>query len=241
MRLTPLISMAVALTVATPIFAQEWVEFASREDRFTCLFPTQPKVTETTYLSQHEANLPARIYSAEQGQSRYKVTVVDYTQAQRILTEKAKSCPAGAEPCLGGPGDEGHWRADIRGGIDWATWQLIKGDVKVTSYVWAAMDMVEGRQIQLTNPDKSRTFVGIFMHQNKLYINEGTVPRGYPEPALFQQSLGWLDENGIGLRYTSYYNNSYPPPSRVDRSRRPGQGRIDAPGAVAPGKQEGDK
>lgn len=241
MRLTPLISMAVALSVAAPLFAQEWVEFASREDRFTCLFPTQPKVTETTYLSQHEANLPARIYSAEEGQSRYKVTVVDYTQAQRILTEKAKSCPAGAEPCLGGPGDEGHWRSDIRGAIDWATWQLIKGDAKVTSFVWAAMDMVEGRQIQLTNPDKSRTFVGIFMHQNKLYINEGTVPRGYPEPALFQQSLGWLDENGIGLRYTSYYNNSYPPPSRVDRSRRPGQGRIDAPGAVVPGKQEGDK
>jgi hypothetical protein len=241
MRLTPLISMAVALSVAAPLFAQEWVEFASREDRFTCLFPTQPKVTETTYLSQHEANLPARIYSAEEGQSRYKVTVVDYTQAQRILTEKAKSCPAGAEPCLGGPGDEGHWRADIRGAIDWATWQLMKGDGKVTSFVWAAVDMVEGRQMQLTNADKSRTFVGIFMHQNKLYISEGTVPRGYPEPALFQQSLGWLDENGIGLRYTSYYNNSYPPPSRVDRSRRPGQGRIDAPGAVVPGKQEGDK
>lgn len=241
MRLKPVISMAVALSVAAPIFAQEWVEFASREDRFTCLFPTQPKITETTYLSQHEANLPARVYSAEEGQSRYKVTVVDYTQAQRILTEKAKSCPAGAEPCLGGPGDEGHWRSDIRGAIDWATWQLIRGDAKVTSFVWAAMDMVEGRQIQLTNPDKSRTFIGIFMHQNKLYINEGTVPRGYPEPALFQQSLGWLDENGIGLRYTSYYNNSYPAPSRVDRSRRPGQGRIDAPGAVVPGKQEGEK
>ena len=112
----------------------------------------------------------------------------------------------------------------------------MKGDAKVTSFVWAAMDMVEGRQMQLTNTDKSRTFVGIFMHQNKLYISQGTVPRGYPEPALFQQSLGWLDENGIGLRYTSYYNNSYPPPSRVDRSRRPGQGRIDAPGAVVPGK-----
>jgi hypothetical protein len=241
MRLMPPFALAVALAVAAPIFAQEWVEFASREDRFTCLFPTQPAVTETTYLSQHEANLPARIYSTTQSQSKYSVTVVDYNQAQRILTEKAKSCPAGAEPCLGGPGDEGHWRADIRGALDWATWQLMKGDVKVTSFVWAAMDQVEGRQLQITNPDHSRTFAGIFMHQNKLYIAEGTVPRGYPEPALFQQSLGWLDENGIGLRYTSYYNNNYPPPSRVDRARRPGQGRIDAPGAVVPRKQEGDK
>ena len=61
MRLTPIISMVVVLSVGAPIFAQEWVEFASREDRFTCLFPTAPAVKETTYLSQHEANLPARI------------------------------------------------------------------------------------------------------------------------------------------------------------------------------------
>jgi hypothetical protein len=241
MPLTQIISMAVVLSVGAPVFAQEWVEFASREDRFTCLFPTQPAIMETTYLSQHEANLPARVYSAAQGQSRYSVTVVDYGQAQRILTEKAKSCPAGAEPCLGGPGDEGHWRADIRGAIDWASWQWIKGEGKVTSFVWAVVDNVEGRQMQFTNPDKSRTFVGIFMHQNKLYISEGTVPRGYPEPALFQQSLGWLDENGIGLRYRSYYNNNYPPPPRFDRARQPGQGRIDAPGAVVPEKQEGVK
>ncbi len=136
MRLTPLISTTLLLAVSAPLFAQD-VEFASREDRFTCLFPTQPKVTETTYLSQHEANLPARVYTATQGQSRYSVTVVDFNQAQRILTEKAKSCPAGAEPCLGGPGDEGHWKSDIRGAVDWATWQIMKRDAKVTLFVWA--------------------------------------------------------------------------------------------------------
>ena len=81
MRLTTFVATALALSVAAPLFAQEWVEFASREDRFTCLFPVQPKVTETTYLSQHEANLPARVYTASQGQSRYTVTVVDYNQA----------------------------------------------------------------------------------------------------------------------------------------------------------------
>jgi hypothetical protein len=231
--------LAFIVLIGCPLFAQEWVEFASRQDRFTCLFPAEPRVTETTYLSQHEANLPARTYSAMQGQSRYSVMVVDYTQAQRILTEKAKSCPAGAEPCQGGPGDEGHWRADIRGAMDYATWQFLKRDAKVTTLVWGVVDNVEGRELQLTNnSDKSRTFVGIYMHENKLYVSEGTVPRGYPEPALFQQSLGWLDENGIGLRYKSYYSNGFPPPARFDRALQPGQGRIDAPGAVVnSGKQ----
>ena len=69
------------------------------------------------------------------------------------------------------------------------------------------------------------------MHENKLYIAEGIVPAGYPEPGIFQQSLGWLDENGIGLRYEAVYSNGSPPPPRVDRAIRPGQGRIDAPEA----------
>jgi len=57
---------------------------------------------------------------------------------------------------------------------------------------------------------------------------EGTVQAGYPEPALFQQSLGWLDENGIGLRYQAIYSNGFPPPPRVKRGPDQGQGRIDA-------------
>jgi hypothetical protein len=234
MRLMPFIWTAFALSVSGSLFAQEWVEFASREDRFTCNFPTQPKIAETTYRSQHEADLPARVYSATQGQSRYAVTVVDYNQAQRILTEKAKSCPVGAETCLGAPGDEGHWKADIRGAIDYASWQLMKREAKLTLFVWGTVDLVEGRQLQLTNnADKSRTFAGIYMHENKLYIVEGTVPAGYPEPGLFQQSLGWLDENGLSVRYQSYYSNGFPTPPRA---RRAGSaqtpGRIDAPGAT---------
>ena len=217
-RLTPLVSAAVVLSLSGASFAQEWIEFANREDRFTCNFPIPPKVTEIIYRSERGADLPARVYSAVQGQSRYSVTVVDYNQAQRILTEKAKSCPAGAEPCLGSPGDEGHWRADLRGAIVYATWRFLQRDAKLTSLVWNFVDLVEGHQLQLTNnADKSRTFAGIYMHENKLYIIEGTVPAGYPEPGLFQQSLGWLDENGNGLRYQSYYSNGFPTPPRVKR------------------------
>src|SRR5947199_8267955 len=99
MRLTRFFPLILMFSISGPSFAQEWIEFASREDRFTCNFPSQPKVTETTYRSEYGADLPARVYSATQGQSRYSVTVVDYNQAQRILTEKAKNCQPGAETC----------------------------------------------------------------------------------------------------------------------------------------------
>jgi hypothetical protein len=219
MRLTPLISAAFVLSISGPSFAQEWIEFASREDRFTCNFPSEPKVTETTYRSEYGAGLPARVYSATQGQSRYSVTVVDYSQAQRILTEKAKACPVGAETCSGGAGNEGYWRNDVRGALVYASWQFMKRDAKVTHYLWNLVDLVEGHQLQLTNnADKSRSFASIYMHENKLYIAEATVPAGYAEPALFHQSLGWLDENGIGLRYQSIYSNGWPAPPRVNRA-----------------------
>ena len=235
-----LISTILVLLISGSLFAQEWIEYANREDRFTCNFPTQPKVTQTTYQSEKGAALPARVYSASQGQSRYSITVVDYNQVQPILTAKSKTCPVGAEPCIGGGASgEGHWRSDLRGALVYASFKLMQRDAKLTSYNYNFVDYVEGHQLQLTNnADKSRTFAGIYMHENKLYIIEGTVPAGYPEPGLFQQSLGWLDENGVGLRYQSYYSNSYPAPPRVNRTagQNLGQGRIDAPDAVNPGR-----
>ena len=42
MRLIPLIATALVLSISAPSFAQEWIEYASREDRFTCNFPAQP-------------------------------------------------------------------------------------------------------------------------------------------------------------------------------------------------------
>jgi hypothetical protein len=53
------------------------------------------------------------------------------------------------------------------------------------------------------------------MHQNRLYIFEATVPAGAPPPALFQQSLGFLDKDGVRVRYDTIYANGYPPPHRV--------------------------
>jgi hypothetical protein len=226
---------AVTLSLSGVASAQEWIEFASLDDRFTANFPGQPKVTESTWVSEYGAELPARVYSADTGSSRYSMTVVDYNQAERVLAEKARNCPAGAEPCKGSPTTGvGYSKVDVRGAIVYASWKLMQRDAKLTHYMWNFIDLVEGHQLQLTNADKSRTFASIYMHQNKLYVMEATVPAGYPEPGLFQQSLGWLDENGIGLRYQSIYTNGFPAPPRVNRAgQRQGQGRIDAPGANA--------
>jgi hypothetical protein len=219
---------------ASPALAQEWTDFVSRDDGFRVNFPGQPNITETTYKSEYGADLPARVYSAARGAARYSVTVVDYRPIEKILTERAKKCPPWAdERCTGfGAGaivGAGYWRTDLRGALVWASWQFMQRDVKVTHYMWNFIDLVEGHQLQLTNNvDRSRTFVAIYMHDNRLYLLEGTVPDGAPEPGLFQQSLGFVDKDGNGIRYRDYYDNDYPPPPLAGR----GQG---APPNPAPG------
>jgi hypothetical protein len=98
-------------------------------------------------------------------------------------------------------------------------------DAKITYMGWNNIDLVEGTMLYLTNnADGSRTSAGIYMHENKLYILEGTVPKGYPEPGFFQQSIRWLDENGNGIRYQTLYHNGFPKPP-VGRGPAPGQGQ----------------
>jgi hypothetical protein len=218
MRRKLVFAAALILSISAPAFAQdeEWMEFKSLEDRFRTNFPGKPTITETIYKSQFGADLPARVYSASQGASTYKLTVVDYRPIENILAEKAKSCPPGAETCRGGLGSTGpgySW-ADRAGALIYATWQFMQRDAKVTEYIWNNIDQVVGHQIHLTNnADKSRTMAAIYMHDDRLYIAEGTVPAGYPAPGLFQQSLGFIDANGNGIRYDSHYVNGQPVPT----------------------------
>ena len=194
--------------------AQEWDQFVSREDGFKIDFPGTPKVAEAPWRSEQGYTLPSRIYSVERGRERYSMTVVDYNGVEQMGIERNKACPRGAETCQGqmtgvlrpliGPG---YAIQDIRGAMTFATFKLLQRDAKVTAYVWNWQDLVEGFELHLTNADQSRTMAYVTMHENKLYLIEGTVPDGYPEPGLFFQSLGFVDRDGNGLRYEALYMN----------------------------------
>ena len=214
MRFFAVIPALVLLSLPQTASAQEWIDFVSKEGGFTVNFPGQPSVSETTFKSEYGYTLPAHVYSAERGRERYSVTVVDYGNIERMGIERRKGCPPGAEPCIGsqntGPG---YWKMDVGGAIVYATWQFVQRNAKVTHMLWNFIDLVEGQQLQLTNnADQSRTFVFIAMHLDRLYIFEGTVPAGNPEPGLFQQSVGFLDYSGRRVRYQYVYSSRYPPP-----------------------------
>jgi hypothetical protein len=216
MRLMLLLSSAFVLATSGTSFAQEWTEFVSPEDRFTITFPGEPKVAETTWTSQYSAILPARVYSGTQGSGRYSVTVVDYNPIERLLTERSRTLPALdlAVVVYG----IGYWKTDVRGAIVYAVSKYLERDGKITSLLSNFSDLVVGQMVELTNnADQSRTYASIYMHENRLFITEATVPKGYPPPLIFQQSLGWIDESGTRIRYQFMYHNEpdVPKPGRV--------------------------
>ena len=231
MRVIPWIAAALTLALATPALAQEeWDNLKFPEDGFEVNFPGKPQIQNTTYTSQYRYQLPAKVYTASHGRERYSVTVVDYRAAEAQGVARARLCPPGAETCIGTQDGRqgtiiglGYWKMDVRGAMTFAALKYIQRDAKVTDLNLQFQQVVEGYFLQLTNRDESRTFAYITMHENRLYIFDATVPKGSPEPGLFQGSVGFVDAKGGSIRYTEYYSNavhglreSEPPPFRVD-------------------------
>ena len=213
MRVTVLFIASVVLACA-PAFAQDWDQFTFKDDGFKVDFPGPPKISETTFKSEYGADIPARVYTVDKGREHYKVTVADYTQAPRLLDEKAKlTCPkdyADERSCGLTNAGRGYWKEDMAGAILWATYGFLQRDARLTHLAFAWQDLVQGHEIQMiNNSDKSRMFAFVAMHKDKLYIFEASVPGNLPPPGLFQQSVGWVDKDGNGVRYQSIYSDMY--------------------------------
>jgi hypothetical protein len=209
MRSIPLI--AAAILVTAPAQAQDWMTMIATEDGFRANYPGEPKVESFTYDTEFHMGLPGRVYRAADALGAYTTTVVDYRQAQRLHDERSAKCLA-ANGANQQDGDtcQNDFTMEVAGATDHAASVFLKRDgVKVTQYGTYFLDRVTGRLLQLTNPDKSRTYAAIHQHAGRLYIHEATVPAGMPEPILFMQSLAWVNEKGQAIRYRTLYTEGY--------------------------------
>jgi hypothetical protein len=230
-----IVGIAFVLGLAAPAMAQEWIEYQSNEDGFKINFPGQPSITDTTWVTGQGYVLPARVYRGAASGGRYSMTVVDYNVIERLGMERSEKCPVGAETCQGQPAGQlrsvigpGYATQEIRDAMLNATYKLLQRDARLAALLWNFEDLVEGYELHLVNnSDQSRTMAFVAMHENKLYVMEGTVPKGYPEPGLFYQSLGWVDRNGNGIRYQQVYVNEFhglridPVPPRAGQNAAP--------------------
>ena len=154
--------------------AAQWMEFEDRREFFSVNFPAEPLITEAAYQPQRGMPLPARIYTVRDGPRLYMVTVVNFATANVV---------------------------DVPGAVAWEAWNFRKRGGTVTYDAYAQVDRIGGHQMHLTNPDKTQSFVGIYLHARRLYVLEARVPADSPGAVHFQQSLQILDDTGARIRY----------------------------------------
>ena len=200
-------SLVLTLVLIAPalLSAAEWSEYASQQDFFSVVFPEKPAIEEITWKSEYGVTYPARVYTARDGASRFTVTVVNMFDAEDRHRVQLRSSD------IFDQGQGAYWQIDIMSSLQFvATQYRRRPGAKVTEDAFHYIDLVAGHQLHLTNADQSQTHVALYLHKNRLYVVEGTVPPRYPAPAIFTESLGFLDEKGGRVRYRMIQYNELP-------------------------------
>ena len=181
------VACMAALISASPALAQGWLQFTSIEDRFSVNFPEEPAEEEFTYITADETEVPARIYSAMEGQSRYVVTAIDFAEHYEPHATTVQGSMARAA-------------ARFR--------QSVAHTDAITYDAYMRIDRIPGHALQIRKPDGGLLYVLILLHEDenldaqRLYITEAHVPPGAPPPGAFQQSFQVLDAEGNDIRYS---------------------------------------
>src|SRR5437870_3892322 len=192
MHVMRIVAAACVLLVGRPLFAQEWIRYQNLDDRFAVSAPGQPTIEKIKWKSEYDSLFPATTYRWQQGPNRYTATVVDYSDSEAIYTANQHSQDFQAPM---------YWQIDILGSVQYAATQYRqKPGVKVTFDAFHYINLVTGHELQLTNPDQSRTYVGIYLHENRLCVFDATVAKGMPPPLISQQSPEFLDADGNSIR-----------------------------------------
>ena len=209
-KMNAIVPLALGLVFQGTACAQGWIKYIDEGDRFVVNFPGEPEILEVDYITESGVTIPSRIYSVENGNSRFAIAVVDFTVADQAHVARCRRMEAELDivspnQCRG----RGHL-ADIRGSIAFEAWNIRRRNSgEITYDAFGQVDGVPGHQIQILHPDESRSFIGLYMHDRRLYVLEGTVPGDDPPPGLFQQSLGMLDEMGRRVRYETDAEGNY--------------------------------
>jgi hypothetical protein len=176
MRAVSLIPAIVVLFLSSAASAQVWEEYVNRENFFQVNLPGEPTVTEAPYRTVKGTNLTARVFTATAPASSitagtYKVTVVDYTNAQNELGDAIEQA---------------------------RQTMLAKGTAKYDGR--ENLDMHRSWRVTVETPTSRILGEILIAANNRVYIVEGETPLALPPPAQFQASIQILNNEGVRIR-----------------------------------------
>jgi hypothetical protein len=147
--------------------AQGWIEFEDRAWGVSINFPHEPVAEDIDYTSYYERDVPARVYSGEDGTGRYVLTIASFAGD---LTDSLTA----------------QWHAS----------EAIRAKGEVTYFGFQDLDGIPGLLISVTEPDGRLIQACVYFVAQRLYIAEGSVAAGNPPPSNFQQSINIIDATG---------------------------------------------
>jgi hypothetical protein len=176
MRFVSVIPAIVAVLLSSAASAQVWEEYVNRENFFQVNMPGEPTITEMQYRTVKGTSLQARVFTATAPANSvtagtYKVTVVDYTNAQGELGDAIEQARQA---------------------------MLAKGTPKYDDI--NNLDFHRSRRITVETPNTLILGEILIAANNRLYIVEGETPRSVPPSAQFQASLQILNNDGVRIR-----------------------------------------
>ena len=191
-----LIILASILWFCGSAVAQRWIPYASATDGFRLMAPGEFAIEEIDFETEYGIVVPARIFSHENDTGRYSVTVVDYRDAQRLHDERLRELDGIYQPIYG--------QVDVRGSIAYAAKKIRDRASTIEYDAYHYITRIDGHQLQTTNPDQTRTFAAIYLHESRLYVIDATVSPDIAPPGMFQQSLEFINEDGELITYRNF-------------------------------------
>jgi len=171
----PIIPIALfAILSSAPVQAQAWDEHAYPDAGFAVQFPGEPQVEAGSYATVNGTSVPATVYSARQGSGTYTVTVAELANTP----------------------------ADQPNAIDDAV-SLVRESGQIKLDVNARINREFGRELSVAENDGSRSMMGIFFFNHRLYeLRANVLPpdpeAGSADALRFQQSLRFMGDNDGG-------------------------------------------
>ena len=193
MRNLKIILKILIVAIPATSYSQGWILYTDQEHHFIINFTREPDIQNFEYTSEYGATYPGRTYSVEENGRLLSLMVIDFRDGEEKyaeLIDKTDDAPLSSL-----------WLYDQRGSIAFEASKLRQRGGEILYDNWHHIDLVEGLNIVIENINGSSTYAGLYLHSNRLYMMEATVPAGFPHQSLFQQSLGFLDDEGRRIRY----------------------------------------
>lgn len=175
-------------------------QYVNKDDLFSLSVPCKFTVQDIVWATEYDSKVPGRVYSCKDGDNEYEISVINYTDIEKIRAAQEHT-----DAAKGGM----YAKIDLFASVDYACTKLRNEAAKVTYDAWRYINNIPGHELQYTLPNGRRAYADAYLHEYRLYVMKATVPaKGIP-PLLYTQSFAIIRPDGTAIRYQTIYRHPW--------------------------------